>query len=336
LRNKFFFIILLFFSVILFAQSNVQERLPKAIRDSICLNPDSIYANHTFNTKVYLANYNFKKDVDFSNTNFNSHQYGSVDVLFPHVAFEKDANFYGAFFFDSVNINFRGAQFSDSAKFDGVEFGGFVGFYNVHFDGTVDFQSTTFTHKDGAAFDKSAFWGEADFRNIQVSYKATFESVVFKKETDFSNAELKNVFFNSDTFESTAKFNEARMTHVSFNSAAFSGTVFFDDVNFSLYAGFRSIGMTNKTNISFKNAHLPDTLDFSDNINISITIDLSIANFDSRTDERKVNIFLYRSEISKFHFDYQHFKLLLIDPTTKDTLCPDECYALYEQVLKKI
>jgi uncharacterized protein YjbI with pentapeptide repeats len=261
----------------------------------IPLLPDSNYCNHIFNNKIDFLNATFANDANFSQATFNYHHDDSVDVEFKRTFFLKDANFHRATFFNSSDVCFGAATFGGLARFDSVNFTGYAGFWYANFNSTADFQHVNFTHKDGV----------------------DFESANFNKNADFS---------------------EAKMRNASFNSASFSGAIIFDNAQFLSYAGFRSISntLTNKTDISFRNAQLPDTLDFSDNRIIPTVIDLSIANFDSfpENSDRKINIFLYRSDIAKFHFDYLHFRLLFIDPTIKNSLCSDECCALYEQVLK--
>lgn len=83
--------------------------------------------------------------------------------------------------------------------------------------------------------------------------------------------------------------------------------------------------MSDSTEFEFYNTRFPDTLDFSNNSKIYNKIDFTTADFTDSSrydykvhDVKPVSIYLYKTDISKLHLDYIHFKLLLPDSTLYD------------------
>jgi uncharacterized protein YjbI with pentapeptide repeats len=181
-------------------------------------------------------------------------------------------------------------------------------------------------------------------------------SVIFKKEIIYSTITFnKEASFNNIIFQNKAIFNQDTF----WNKANFSGSIFFDRVNFSFavfqkqadfsniifrkQADFSNLILSDSARFIFNNTLLPDTINFSNINNIQNEIDLSVIRFrdtsryDSLSDTYKNSkwhfINLYKSDISKFHLDYYHFRLLLLDENC-NLLSIDETKSVYEILLK--
>ncbi len=137
------------------------------------------------------------------------------------------------------------------------------------------------------------------------------------------------------------------MRNAYFDDVTFTKNAYFDDATFSRFAKFTNLSFPDSAEMDFNSAILPDTLDFSQNRSIKRVIDLTTADF---TDSGRYNeknetytphqIFLYKSDISKFHLDYFHFRLLLPDSTlsltyenVRQKISRDEKDAMYEALL---
>ncbi len=145
------------------------------------------------------------------------------------------------------------------------------------------------------------------------------DSCNFDSVADFRNAEFGDtVWFNSTQFKSNSIFSYAK-----FNTA-----VYFDSVHFNHYVWFNGIRLTDNTELSFYKSILPDTLDFSFIRKIPNEIDLAVADFSGRDVIHHIN--LYKSDISKFHLDYIHFRLVIPDSMDNKRVSNDEIEAMYE------
>ncbi len=165
-----------------------------------------------------------------------------------------------------------------------------------------------------------------DFRSLhppgtKVFYKDTFTS----DHTDFTSGTfIRNVDFSSCLFKGNA--------HFVFDQ--FDDYVDFTDVVFGHKAYFCSMGLNENSYFDFSRCKLPDTLDFSYNNIVLREIDLSVAK-SPELPQKKCAIFLFKSDVSKFRFDYQYFDLLFTDPKYPyKSLSNDERAALYESLLK--
>ena len=150
----------------------------------------------------------------------------------------------------------------------------------------------------------------------------------------FASQFHKEAIFKADTFE-----NKTFFWFIYFDSTVdFSKTKFYNTVSFD------SIFTKPTTTFLFKNAILPDTICFVDILNISNEIDLTAANFNDSSrielstknykENRRHIVYFANSDLSKFHIDYTHFKLLLTDPFKQKKHTSDEAKVIYEGLLK--
>lgn len=156
-----------------------------------------------------------------------------------------------------------------------------------------------------------------------------------------------SLYWGADTFVKDVDLSGARfMNAPDFSYSVFNGGfsmrdcsvnwfhINFTGVKFSRFACFRNMALTgDNPDYVFDNAVLPDTLDFSHNPRIKFDIDLTAANTISNYKKTRY-IFLYKTDISKFHIGYQLTKLLFVDPITHYVLSPDEKSFIYEELLK--
>ena len=114
----------------------------------------------------------------------------------------------------------------------------------------------------------------------------------------------------------------------------------FTGTQFRQTAWFSNMQLGDTTFIDFTDATLPDTLFFAGTAQIRAEIDLTVANYkdssrlDCQGNYRRHNILLYRTDFSKFHFDYKFFRLIFEDTMHKIRISSDEKISVYESVLK--
>ena len=195
--------------------------------------------------------------------------------------------------------------------------------------------------------------GETDpvfkFPNAVCSRPITFENATFTEGPPLQHLTfLENAQFTDATFLRSVDFTDVHFEQqVYFDNVTFLKNVYFDNTTFSNYAKFTNLQQTDSTQMNFSDATLPDTMDFSENPSLKCNIDLTTANFtDSLNYDDKSGgykkphqIFLYRTDISKFHLDYFHFRLLLPDSTLSPTytgrekISKDDKDVMYESLL---
>lgn len=195
----------------------------------------------------------------------------------------------------------------------------------------ASFRSSTFqqmVYLDSVQFDKMASFSSANFIEGTEVIGATFNdycdftSTVFSKGVDFTGVKFRQqTDFSGSNFLSTVDFSEA----------AFYGKTSFNNLQFSP-----------ATELIFAGCFLPDTIDFSYNTQkLNSEIDLTVAKFrDSGLITEKPHfIVLYKSDISQFHLDYIHFRLLVPDSVKspddaiKRRVSDDEKESMYEGLL---
>src|SRR5215831_15901244 len=185
----------------------------------------------------------------------------------------------------------------------------------------------------------------ADFSVDTVFNKGNFRNTIFLSGVGFIESEFRdsaifsNANFSHDVFFSSGRF----LKIVDFSHATFSRKAFFYNVRFGKIAHFNNLFLTDSSDFKFDGAVFPDTINFSYNSKIPNEIDLITANF---TDPTRYNrdsdkyirphfIYLYKSDISKFHIDYIHFKL--INDSTLDfpkkKIPNDEIESIYQALL---
>lgn len=194
----------------------------------------------------------------------------------------------------------------------------------------------------GNTFYDMAFFDECNF-NVGVfiagntfKNRASFEHTAFHDTCNFSESIVSSTLsFKSTFFNKTANFS----------GTTIEGKLDFSNARFCNKAIFRSLTLKDTSNLIFKNAVLPDTIDFSYNTDLATEIDLTIANFtdlehyDYLTNnyypKKKHLISLYKSDLSKFNLDYIHFRLDLRNPDNNHKIFNfDETCSQYEALLK--
>jgi uncharacterized protein YjbI with pentapeptide repeats len=223
---------------------------------------------------------------------------------------------------------FSAAYFNMAAHFANATFSDIADFLETNFHSTVSFNSST--------FDTTAGFSYADFHNT-----ADFSGVTFSGQADFTAARFYGLAdFSRGRFIKTASFFKTKFDgKVIFSEASFDSTADFANAILGNYGDFSRLKLSETTNLNFSRTVLPDTLDFSFNQKIPNEIDLTAADF-SKTN--RTVIMLYRADISKVHFEYNHFRLMLPDsvpdersvPLTYIKLSNDEKASLYEASLK--
>jgi hypothetical protein len=188
------------------------------------------------------------------------------------------------------------------------------------------------------------------FKNGLQSHESNYLGKTFYFLTDFKRPVFVGSNYDDDVNYEYCRFYELYMDNCRFKSkvyfkdAEFYGLNEFHTVQFGKFVSFTKINITDSTTFAFIDCVLADTIDFSYNPNIRNEIDFSPCNFkdsayfDFKRQEYRRNkrhlINLYKSDISKFHLDYHHFRLLLKDAATGNDLPRDEAISVYEGLLK--
>ena len=146
------------------------------------------------------------------------------------------------------------------------------------------------------------------------------------------------VYFYNDSFTSLDLSSGVFYDEVAFYDSYINGVLSFEDATFLNNITFENLDLGQNAKIDFSRATLPDTLFFKSINHIGNQIDLIAANItDTDGYNPELNgyrnphyISLYKSDISKFHLDYFHFKLFF--PAALN-LPYDEKAAIYEALL---
>jgi len=195
----------------------------------------------------------------------------------------------------------------------------------------------------------------ASFKSATFQQMVFFDSVQFDKMTSFSSANfnegaeaINSIFndyndFTSATFSKGVDFTGSKFKHqTDFSGSNFLSTVDFSDVEFDRKISFTNLQFYPGTQLIFEGTSLPDTIDFSFNTQkINNEIDLTVAKFTDggQFPEKPHFIIFYKTDISRFHLDYIHFRLLVPDsirsPEDKTLIrvSDDEKESMYESLL---
>jgi hypothetical protein len=246
-------------------------------------------------------------------------------VKFDHTIFPVQGPliFRGTIF--SSYANFSSTQFIYCAGFSGAKFYGNVSFDNVKVYSGMDFILAEFKHP--ASFVGGNYYGGVFFASANFYHDVSFSGTIFNTYVDFEATKFsKNSSFNGCTFED----------NVTFWGTTFHHQVDFSFATFSKSLTLRQLDLHDSATFLFYSARLPRLIDLSVNSYIPHEIDLLTANLNPLNGMPDVihNIYLYKSDISKIHFDYIHFKLLFTNPISHHKLTPDATKSIYEQVLK--
>jgi uncharacterized protein YjbI with pentapeptide repeats len=306
----------------------------KAQRSKILYLPDSVINTslHYNGDTIIEVKFgrSFEQTIFLDYLDFNACIF--LDYLdFSNAQFSKNVDFSFAKFMK--NADFRMAQFSERAIFLDAQFSKRADFFWTQFSRNADFSGAKFLkfYLEGAQFLDSADFSSAEFQDN------LFIATQFSEYADFRSA----YFLDDANFTGTQFVKDADFTNTKFVKAAD-----FQGVQFSTRSIFRNLKLSDSSFLIFSNAILADTLDFSFNNRIRNEIDLTDANF---TDSTRYNsksdkyikphfVYLYKTDISKFHLDYIHFRLLLPDstldePRYKKKISDDEKDAMYEALL---
>jgi hypothetical protein len=224
-----------------------------------------------------------------------------------------------------TDYDFTHAVFKKNAYFDDSKFEKITFFDSAVFDSNVLFTSSVFSNE--AVFTDDSVKGIGEFVKTKFSNNTFFYSTIFSRYVNFTKAVFsKDVYFWRVNFSKEAYFDSATFS----NFADFSNLIFPEN---------------SKAAFDFFKCRLPDTLDFSNNPHLPCDIDLSVAdfwgeniNYYAKTGENiKHKIFLYKTDVSKFHFDYKHFELIFNTKRAGNKgqyISDDEKETVYEAVLK--
>ncbi len=132
---------------------------------------------------------------------------------------------------------------------------------NIYFKRLVNFNNAKI---GGVFFNKTIFEGEVDFGSIRIGSAAEFTESKFKKQVNFSRANIEgNASFDQSTFEGKAIFFAARIVgNANFDHAHFKQDVTFSIANIVGSAKFHSVIF--KGNVYFSGAIVGSTAEFND------------------------------------------------------------------------
>jgi hypothetical protein len=345
--------VLLILSINCLAMSTFEQTLPlvKKYPQSVSFSWTNFATDTpiTFNGNEYLSGMSFRHSIFGSVAYFTGSRFDEWadfdSTYFPGFAFLDSLYFKENLFLSNVRID--SSAFLNHSVFRAV-----TSFNYDNFRDQASFNNDSFY--DWTDFSNSRFDGSSFFNSLWVSRQAYFKADTFRKQTiftyaefgswaDFSNAYLKdNGFFDSAHFSQEAFFNGARFDSTcSFSNTRFDNTVSFYKTRFGPVANFDEIRVGDSTNILFYNTVLPDTLNFSYIPKIKNQIDLTVANFTDSLHYDKVSdnytrphrIFFYKTDISKFHLDYIHFRLMFPDNLNGHRFPDDEKESIYVALL---
>jgi hypothetical protein len=295
------------------APERVSINFLKSLSDTVVTHAID-YSNDTIEQYKIWSPFRFAQEVKFTKAIF-------LDTLYwNRVNFKKDIDLREAKFLNSVTIS--GSNFLDMADFAGANIDSGARFSDSHFNG--------FTNFSGISFKIYADFRNAEFRGFYTRFDSdTFDIV------DFTNAFFYNdIDFRNSYFSYSANFDGAHLLgHVDFSFAKFN-----DNLQLA------SLTMNDSTDINFTNTCFPDIIDFSFNANINNEIDFTKANFsdsnrfDYKTKKVKPTfVFLYKTNVSKLHLDYVHYKLYLPDSTISNNnkifITTEEKQEMYQALL---
>jgi len=300
------------------------------------------FHNADFHKSIFLKeadfeNDSFLHDVDFSGTFFLKdacfgqsiflHQASFARATlsnadFSQCSFLNDANFWSSTFI--LSTNFDQTNFSRGANFIHTIFTGDVHFSNTIFSEHVDFLGATFFHK-------------VSFENIELkdSARIDFQDAILPDTIDFSYSLYIPHDIDLTVASLDSLFNRSTIAiYLSFPPHIINTDSLYSIRPSYLYGFFFPV-KKNVNGAPYK-SYYRDTI-FR---NTSVTMLNGIPTLkrsciiQKKIPDKIHYINLYKSDVSKFHIDYAHFKLLFYDPQTMKSIPKDERIALYEQVLK--
>lgn len=233
----------------------------------------------------------------------------SRSVYLDHVSFENKFSLSKSVFHKGVDLLWD--TFHNSVDFSRNHFIEHPSLSNVEFIKQSNFRYSKFD--SDTWFQNSNFWGLANFSFTE------FNSVKFHDDT-FTNVRFDQLTFNKEAsfykcfFKSTSDFSEIKIK----KDLQFTMSTFQESL---LLIGLK---MRDSANIDFERTNLPHLLDFSFNPFFKNIVDLEKANFErleyySDKSRKWHYLNLYRADVSKFKFDYEHFRLCFYSYERFDT-----------------
>jgi uncharacterized protein YjbI with pentapeptide repeats len=303
----------------------------------------------SFDGSEYLNWISFNHSIFGSQPFFRGSQFdGWVDfdsAYFPGFAILDSLHFKEEAYFTGVRVDSN--AFLDHSVFSKVAYFNDDSFRNqARFTGDSFYDLTDFSHSrfDGSSYFNPIWAGrQAYFKADTFRKQTTFTYAVFKSWVDFSGAHFKDDgYFDSAYFSQEAYFNGVRFDSICiFSNTRFDNTVSFFKTRFGSIAYFDQIKVGDSTDFLFYSAILPDTLNFTSIPSIKNPIDLTPANFTDSLHYDKVSdnyirphrIFFYKTDISKFHLDYIHFRLYFPEMFNGHRFPDDEKESVYTALL---
>ncbi|MFI6945909.1 pentapeptide repeat-containing protein [Streptomyces sp. NPDC050422] len=198
---------------------------------------------------AYLASLAPGADIDHRNTGFTGQLLDSLlNALQDYDSSENRigvADFRGAEFSDDARFDVT--LFSGDARFDGVRFGGDALFDQAKFRSGAQFDDAEFSGE--AAFGMAEFLGDAEFRRAKFSGTAQFDLARFSTVAEFSGAEFSiTASFCRARFRGDALFESAQFSHTAtFDETQFLGDAWFDEASFSGITSFSDVRVSGST-----------------------------------------------------------------------------------------
>jgi len=169
--------------------------------------------------------------------------------------------------------------------------------------------------------DSICFSEKANFFNTKFNCLADFRCMDFRNWMDCSSAK----------FYGDADFSGSIIEKAGFSGTEFQKDIIFNNCKLLQTAYFCYLELSPRSNLYIHSLALPIELYFSHNPNLPYDIDLTAAR---HVDGVRTKLYLYRSDISKFLFDYRYFQLIFTDTLHKEHLSRDEKISIYEAALK--
>ncbi len=206
---------------------------------------------------------------------------------------------------------------------------------NSTFNTPVAIDSTAF---DTLFIEKSIFQDPVEFNNVQIQH-FSFTGNTYPGELTFVNCTFKDFGFERSVATSSIKFINCTFENISFRGTDFKrsvdlsgatipGKLDFDSCVFERNLLLSSLHTSPTTTFSFVNTTLPDTLDFSMNLDIKNIVDLTKTNYNENL-KRRCRLMLNKTDLTKVEMNYPFFKLIF-----PNNVSHDEKETIYEGLLK--
>ncbi|MBL0739780.1 hypothetical protein [Chryseolinea lacunae] len=256
-------------------------------------NSDSVYINHEFNGREF--NYSKHANLYFEKILENRHWKIHTNFNLYECAVRSPVQYINKSFYS----NFR---------FEYVDFYGYVQFFND------SIKSRPYLAR--SVFHQGLDFGETVFE----------EGLALEEDTIYGNFTLERSKSYGPININLSEFNGG----ITIDDATFEQDILFQSCNIKNRISMINLQLLGESSLIFFENHLPEYLFFQGVKIEQGEIDLSRLAFKPGEVHR---IALYRADITKFHLDYIHFKLLLVDQHNKE-LSIEEINTIYESLLR--